>query len=196
MRTKHTTKEGANTMTTTDHKATIQAVIDQLGLSMTAKFVPTQQPAAEVPHPQLHWACTLTRGRRSMTANYHQGVGHVQGYQQDYERSPYIRACKQTAYRMTCEDGRLYKYDASIDSYRSIGKQPAPDLIDVLYCLIMDSDVLEQGGFEEWAADCGYDPDSRKVEQTYRLCVEQSLKLRALIGQEGLEQLRGAYQDY
>ena len=183
-------------MTTTDHKATIQAVIDRLGLSMTAKFVPTQQPAAEVPHPQLHWACTLTRGQRSMTADYHQGVAHVQGYQQAYDKSPYIRQRKENGYRMTCEDGRLYKYDASINHYHPIGTQPVPDLMDVLYCLIMESDVLDRGGFEEWAEDYGYDPGSRKAEQIYRLCVEQSLRLRALLGQDGLDQLRMAYQDY
>lgn len=183
-------------MTTTDHKATIQALIDALDLSMTAKFVPTKQPAAEVPHPKLHWSCLLTRGRQRMTTSYHQGVGHVQGYQQAYDKSPYIKERKETAYRMTCEEGRLYKYDQALAYYRPIGKQPAPDLIDVLYCLVMDSDVLDHGGFEEWASDYGYDSDSREAERTYRLCVEQSLKLRTLVGQDGLEKLRDAYQDY
>lgn len=131
-----------------------------------------------------------------MTASYHQGVGHVQGYQQIRDKSSYIQQRKQAAYRMTCEDGRLYTYDRALDRYRLIGKQPAPDLVDVLYCLIMDSEVLERSGFEEWADEYGYDLDSRKAEQTYRLCVEQSLKLRALIGQDGLDTLRDAYQDY
>lgn len=183
-------------MTTTDHKATIQAVIDQLGLSMTAEIVPTKQPAAEVPHPKLHWLCTLTRGPRRMTANYHEGVGYVQGYQQIRDKSSYIQQRKQAAYRMTCEDGRLYAYDQVLDRYRPIGRQPAPDLVDVLHCLIMDSEVLERSGFDEWANEYGYDLDSRKAEQIYRLCVEQSLRLRALLGQDGLDQLRTAYQDY
>lgn len=131
-----------------------------------------------------------------MTADYYQGVGHVQGYQEACDRSPYIRDRKDMAYRMTCEDGQLYQYNAPINHYHPIGTQPVPDLIDVLYCLVLDSDVLEQGGFEAWAGDYGYDPDSRKAEQTYRLCVEQSLRLRALLGQDGLDQLRMAYQDY
>lgn len=186
----------AEKTTTTDHKITIQSLIDTLGLTMTAEFIPMKRPVSEVKHPKLHWSCTFKRGKQSMTVGYHQGIGYVQGYQQAYGKSPYIRQCQETAYRMTCEDGRLYKYDAALKYYRPIGKQPAPNIIDVLYCLIMDSDVLERGGFEEWASDYGYDTDSRKAEQTYKLCLEQSLKLKELIRQDELDQLRDAYQDY
>jgi hypothetical protein len=35
--------------------------------------------------------------------------------------------------------------------------------------------------FEDWAADYGYDADSRKAEATYRAVVAQTKQLRALL---------------
>lgn len=60
----------------------------------------------------------------------------------------------------------------------------------------MDSDVLESSGFEEWASNFGYETDSRKADSIYRACLEIALKLKAVIGNDGLEQLRLAFQDY
>lgn len=71
-----------------------------------------------------------------------------------------------------------------------------PKTIDVLYSLSMDSDVLESSGFEEWASNFGYETDSRKADSIYRACLEIALKLKAVIGNDGLEQLRLAFQDY
>ena len=71
-----------------------------------------------------------------------------------------------------------------------------PDAIDVLYSLTMDSSVLEYATFEDWASEYGYDADSRSAESTYRACLEIALKLRAAIGDAGLETLRNAFQDY
>lgn len=71
-----------------------------------------------------------------------------------------------------------------------------PDVLDVIYSLVADSGVLDAGGFEDWAADYGYDPDSRSAESTYRACLDIALKMRGAIGEAGLESLREAFQDY
>lgn len=71
-----------------------------------------------------------------------------------------------------------------------------PDPLDVVYSLTMDSSVLDAGGFEEWAAEFGYDLDSRKAEATYRACLEIALKMRGAIGDSGLALLAEAFQDY
>jgi hypothetical protein len=71
-----------------------------------------------------------------------------------------------------------------------------PSAADVLYSLALDASVLDSATFEEWASELGYDPDSRSAEKIYRACLEIALKLRAAIGDAGLEQLREAFQDY
>jgi len=46
-----------------------------------------------------------------------------------------------------------------------------PDAI--LDCLVSDAwSVLNSRGFEDWANELGYDPDSRKAERTYNACRE------------------------
>jgi hypothetical protein len=55
-----------------------------------------------------------------------------------------------------------------------------PTVEDVLDCLA--SDAGGASTFEDWCAELGYDSDSRKAEQTYRLIKEQSEKLAALLG--------------
>lgn len=75
-------------------------------------------------------------------------------------------------------------------------KQFTPKAADVLYSLASNSDVLDYATFEEWADCFGYDVDSRSSESTYRTCLELALKMRAGLGEAGLQSLRDACQDY
>ena len=79
---------------------------------------------------------------------------------------------------------------------KSKGAPIMPEIIDIFYCLAMDSDVLNFGDFEDWADECGYDSDSKKAESLYRECLEQALKMRAAIGEAGLVALTNAFEDY
>lgn len=58
-----------------------------------------------------------------------------------------------------------------------------PTAADVLDCLLSDASGAEQS-FEDWAADLGCDPDSRKAEATYRAVIAQTAKLRRLLGED------------
>lgn len=71
-----------------------------------------------------------------------------------------------------------------------------PEPRDVIYSLVMDSSVLDAGGFENWAAECGYDTDSRKAESIYAACLDLALKMRAALGDEGIRKLQEVFQDY
>jgi len=58
-----------------------------------------------------------------------------------------------------------------------------PSAADVLDCLASDaSSVLNARGFEDWAGDLGFDPDSRKAERTYREIEAQTELLRGFLG--------------
>ncbi len=61
----------------------------------------------------------------------------------------------------------------------AITRAPGPD--DVLDCLACDCSGIGQI-FEDWASDYGYDTDSRKAEQLYQTCQQQSKKLRDFLG--------------
>lgn len=109
--------------------------------------------------------------------------------------------------RAECESGltmRLGKWGQN-PGFEPIGGRPGstqknrriePNPVDVLYSLTMDSDVLDSGGFEEWAACFGYDTDSRKAESIYRACLEIALQMRAAFGDSGMAALQSAFQDY
>jgi hypothetical protein len=60
-----------------------------------------------------------------------------------------------------------------------------PTVREILECLLMDaSGVKNARTFEDWCGDYGFDVDSRRAEATYRAAVEQTEKLRALLGDD------------
>ena len=57
-----------------------------------------------------------------------------------------------------------------------------PTAADVLSCLASDASSIDNASsFEDWAADFGYDTDSRKAERTFKACERQAAKLRAFL---------------
>ena len=69
-------------------------------------------------------------------------------------------------------------------SMGSAHREP-PKCDDVFYCLASDATSYDgTHNFEEWAADFGYDTDSRKAERAYRIIAEQAKALRAMLGKD------------
>ncbi|MCK5306990.1 MAG: hypothetical protein KAJ73_00125 [Zetaproteobacteria bacterium] len=73
-----------------------------------------------------------------------------------------------------------------------------PELDEVIHCLLMDSDVTEYNGFEEWADCMGYDSDSRQALKIYDACEKQAEEFNSFLQHNGLyfDQLREALQDF
>lgn len=165
------------------------------GLEYAAEFVPFSKSrnAKKATKPgdlSLNWKVTLKRGGRSITTDYMQGVAHVPGYTQNTRWT----ADAWDALRYACENGKTIRRPGSaIPQTTAI---PAPALADILYCLVSDAGALDCPTYEEWAADLGYDKDSRAGERIYRKCVRLGLELRAMLGEDGLAALRDASQDY
>ena len=58
-----------------------------------------------------------------------------------------------------------------------------PELGEVLDCLLADAwGLANSRSFEDWAAELGYDEDSRKAEKTYRAVERQTRQLREFLG--------------
>lgn len=186
-----------------DHKE-ISAVIASLGLTISAKFVPFSMSRNKGEKSKtLNWTVTLQRnGKDVMTFDYSAGLGHCPSYKrkapQDFDQHP--KHWPVMASEAECESGqevRSFMGYSRSTGFRCDPKKPInPDTNGVLYSIVMDSSVLDAGGFENWASDYGFDTDSRKAEAIYKQCLEQALQLRAAIGESGIGMLQDAFEDY
>jgi hypothetical protein len=174
---------------------TLKAAVEALGLEYRAEFVPfsksrnaKKQPAKPGDY-SLNWKITINKGARSLTTDYMQGIAHIPGYTQRW--SGRLSVDEFENIKAACESGRSGR--VGFLQGRLI---PAPELHDVMYSLAMDAGALDAGSFEEWAGDYGYEPDSRSAEKLYRECLKIALELRAMIGEDGLQKLRDASQNY
>ena len=189
------------TTETETNKTKLLACIETLGLEYSAQFVPfSQSRNAKEKDPSLNWKVTIKKGSQSLTTDYMQGIGHLPHYSQKFS----TLVVYDDAVREACESGKsaIIEHKNGYDAAQAgnvIQRKtdiPRPELVDVLYSLVLDSDVLNYSTFEEWAGDFGYDTDSRKGETIYRQCLEIGLKLRSMLGDDTLTKLREAYQDY
>lgn len=174
-----------------------QKTVDALGLSIRSKFVPFKlsrhkdsDPKNEISKRTLNWRVTLVKdGRDILTTDYSAGVGHCPSYNQ--------RARWTLAYAALIEFETDHGFTAKCGSFGiTKGKAIEPKALDVIYSLVTDSNVIDYSGFEDWAENYGYDPDSREAESTYRACLEIALKLRNGLGESDLASLGTAFQDY
>ena len=172
-------------------KTELQSAIATLKISMGCEFVPWSKSRAAKPNPilsdlSLNWKITLRRdGRDILATDYSAGIAHCPSYNQRDAMRPTVHF-----------DETITKETETGRAATGFSKVIAPDLIDVVYSLSMDAEVLEHATFEDWAESFGYDTDSRAAEKTYRACIDIALKLRVGLGDDGLSMLREAAQDY
>jgi hypothetical protein len=130
-----------------------------------------------------------------LETDYMQGIGYAPAYKASVAQLGHANSLMRfEALQQEAETGKRYNWRSS--TFTIGGPLDPPSAADVLYSLSMDASALDHPTFEDWAADNGYDPDSREGERIYRACLETGLKLRAAIGDAGLEALRDAFQDY
>ncbi len=160
-----------------------------------AEFVPfSQSRNKDQDHKSLNWFVTLTCKNTILRTDYMQGIGHVKSANKPKNPNDLYR--KSLIENQTAETGKLHKYAYSDNVFSTMKKHPIPELKDVLYCLLMDSDVLNHSSFEEWANEFGYDTDSIKANKIYQECLAIALKIKAMFTSEDLETLQKFYQDY
>lgn len=179
-------------MTTRSIQEAVQDIMASNDLSLSYEFVPfSRSRKAKEKNPSLNWVVTLKRGARAvLSTDYMAGMAHCPAYN-DPKLGTQNCIDRMDAIKRECETG----FSCKVSILH--GKKPIlPDAFSVMHSLVLDADVLDAGGFEDWAANYGYDTDSRKAEALYRTCLDSALKLRAGIGDETLSALREALQDY
>lgn len=176
--------------------------IERLEFDYLAEFVPQNVSRhRDEKEPTLNWKITLRRRAVHgvvFMCDYMQGIGSVPGWpmglsmrNRSVDEDNMLKLFKRAAI-----DGKYpHRYHVNAAFY-TMRELPKPELRDILYSLVADSDVLETSGFEDWASNLGYDTDSRKAEATYRDCIDYALRFKALVGQENLDKLRDLFQGY
>ena len=174
------------------------AKVAALGLTIEAVFVPFSQSRNKAEKmPSLNWRVIVKRnGRAVLETDYVAGCGHAPSYKQHFGRRTIEVKENDERVKWECEYGRPAGKFTNTRSPSQGQATIKPDTLDVLASLAMDSNVLDAGGFEDWARDLGFDTDSRKAEATYKACIEIALKLRAALGDAGLAELRNTFEGY
>jgi len=132
---------------------------------------------------------TNTKTNKSMSFDFSMGVGILEKQVPKYIDNQYKK------YEFIPFSGvPIFKRKEWLSKNKVYPKRPTLGE-DVLYCLAMDADVENQGSFEEWASNYGYDEDSRKAEKIYRACKEQTDDLKRVLGAELFDKLLECTED-
>lgn len=131
------------------------------------------------------YTCTLHYRGRSETFPYHVGEGIIVNWLKNETEFLDSIVAKNALFPL----GRVKTvFEAElVERYAPYYK---PAIKDLLYCLAQDGiTALEALDFEEWAEECGYDTDSREAERVYDKIVEQTKKIRRLLGTDLCKEL-------
>jgi hypothetical protein len=155
-------------------------------------FKPSAQPDAKKPSDlQINWTIQIA----DTNFDYFTGIGHLPDSVKPSEsrtihdggREAIMADFRQVVCNgLHCKTRKAWHIDPDVQ----------PTAASVLYCLLMDADAINHPNFESWADCCGYDQDSRAAEKTYRACLENGLKLRRVLGEQGMDDLQEMLQDY
>ena len=167
---------------------TLETFIKDNSLVMTTVEVPENPHMNGMPNKSRHFHCTISQklgGGTTMQTYFSVGSGIVEHWVSEHgTRSWDAGGLNRQQYnknRRTIAAQEFFEANAK--------RYPGPELADVLNCLASDSASVEQSDFEDWAADLGYDSDSRKALETYQICEKQAKKLRHLVGSQAFEEL-------
>lgn len=179
----------------------IEAFMRDHGVTVSAVFVPwSKSRSYDAAHAKpggvmkrnLNWRVTVERAERVVVGpfDFSAGIAHAPSYKQNQR----VTLDVADALKFETEQGYAARGTGSVVRFR--GAPILPDPCDVLACIATDAAVLDARGFEEWAAEFGYDVDSRKAESIYQACLKIALEVRSGLGDDGLRALQTAAEGY
>lgn len=105
----------------------------------------------------------------------------------DYTEEDYKDEWKKTANKYKAKI--IYnKKSMTTVYYTGSGWKKDPVLEDILGSILQDTTYLDYG-FEDFANEMGYDPDSRKAEKIYKEIQKQAKKINRIFSKEEQEEL-------
>ena len=181
------------------------AVTKKVGLQCEIVFVPWPQSRSGRPEGagfiatddlNLNWKAIFWAGKAAVTADYSQGIYCIPGAQALVRKDGWT-IYTYNAVKRACFEGKGYIHGGVLGTNPFFDRPlPKPAADEILHALVHDAEVLNYSGFEAWAGDCGFDPDSRKAEKIYNECRDIALRLRALVGVQAFDELPALLSEY
>jgi hypothetical protein len=181
----------------------IDQALTAAGLTITAVFVPQSKSRHAIKSgkdgkrsgghfgmggPCINWRCTVrVNGRELWTGDYSQWSGLLPGM---LGKAGGRTVHDKWSITAACETGKAIQ-----PGEHNGPRLNPPELRDVFYSLLMDSEAYSMG-FEEWADNFGYDRGSRKAEATYNECAAIGRALAARLSPAEIDRLREVFQEY
>jgi hypothetical protein len=137
---------------------------------------------------QFNWLCTLTHEGRSITAEYHAGIGHAL----EPKRTINGRIGLRSHEKQKRNDGFWYVCGMYESNWRKCVVWPEPEARDLISCLALDASCIDNGEtFIEFAREMGYESLAQYEEarKCYDGCHEALRDLRTLYGRQATEEL-------
>ena len=106
----------------------------------------------------------------------------------DYTEEDYKDEWKKTANKYKARIIYNNKKSMTIIYYTGNGWKKDPVLEDILGSILLDVTYLDYG-FEDFASELGYDPDSRTAEKIYKDIQKQAKKINRIFSKEEQEEL-------
>lgn len=142
-------------MTTLNEYNQAANYLRSMGVEVFFREAPVN-PHMEGSEEKFNFYLTFTKKKESFSLHFSQSC-----------RKPFIMG------KMSVSDYVKQERQLQIQNQR-------PNLWGVLNCICMDADCLDYD-FEEWAENLGYNPDSKKAEKGYNLCVEQTKNAQKIL---------------
>lgn len=167
-------------------------------LTIDFEFVPYSRSRSFKPNTKplernLNYRFTLKRaGREVLTGDYSMGCAHCPAYKR-YANDAYFRG---RGVEFECEQGLPASVTEQTVYFGLPKRAIRPKLDDVMYSLIQDGTGALEMPFKDWALEYGYSDDSISARETYDACLAHGLALLRAFGQDALNKLRDAFQDY
>lgn len=172
------------------------AQLKDMGLALKAEFIPN--PKGD----NIKWSVTLCKNDKEvLTTDFSHGIGHLPKIDPSWhggnsgKYKQYMLKMQSDEMLSTGKQCRLIQ-QASGYTFKYLGDLEPPSIADVVYCLMIDSEVLNYSSFEDWAESYGYDTDSRKAEKIYDACMKTALKMRNGLGDALMAKISELLQDF
>lgn len=179
----------------------VQQILDTVALEVLEGPTAKVETDDREPWPCVAYKLRLMRdGREIMTFPYRFGVGHFKPTKAEVDRAfgslcgpfaadlQHMIATRFSKHFFNPKDKQL---EADSAVWVAKLRKHAPTVADVLPALLMDGAAfMDAQTFEDWAADFGYDEDSRKAERDYHTCDATGRKLAGSFSSDELDALR------